>query len=36
MLVPLIEIAPDAQIPGRGSAAALAAALAPQKIARIG
>ena len=35
-LVPLIEIAPDAQIPGRGSAAALAAALAPQKIARIG
>ncbi|TMG73797.1 MAG: 2-amino-4-hydroxy-6-hydroxymethyldihydropteridine diphosphokinase [Betaproteobacteria bacterium] len=36
VLVPLIEIAPDAQIPGRGSAAALAAALAPQKIARIG
>ena len=36
VLVPLIEIAPDAQIPGRGSAAALAAAFAPQKIARVG
>ena len=36
VLLPLIEIAPDARIPGRGSAAALAAALAPQEIERLG
>jgi 2-amino-4-hydroxy-6-hydroxymethyldihydropteridine diphosphokinase len=36
VLLPLIEVAPGAEIPGRGSAAALAAALAPQKIERIG
>lgn len=36
VLLPLIEIAPGAQIPGRGGAAALAAALTPQKIERIG
>jgi 2-amino-4-hydroxy-6-hydroxymethyldihydropteridine diphosphokinase len=36
VLLPLIEGAPGAEIPGRGSAAALAAALAPQKIERIG
>ena len=35
VLVPLIEIAPGARIPGRGSAAALAAALAPQEIERL-
>lgn len=35
VLLPLIEIAPGAEIPGRGSAAALAAALASQKIERI-
>ena len=36
VLLPLIEIAPAARIPGRGSAAALAAALAPQEIERLG
>jgi 2-amino-4-hydroxy-6-hydroxymethyldihydropteridine diphosphokinase len=36
VLLPLIEIAPGAEIPGRGGAAALAAALTPQKIERIG
>jgi 2-amino-4-hydroxy-6-hydroxymethyldihydropteridine diphosphokinase len=35
VLLPLIEIAPGARIPGRGSAAALAAALAPQEIERL-
>jgi 2-amino-4-hydroxy-6-hydroxymethyldihydropteridine diphosphokinase len=35
VMVPLAEIAPDAVVPGRGSAAALAAALAAGGLARI-
>jgi 2-amino-4-hydroxy-6-hydroxymethyldihydropteridine diphosphokinase len=36
VLLPLLEIAPAMQIPGHGSAAACAAALADQKVKRIG
>ena len=36
VLLPLLEIAPDVHIPGRGGAAALAAALTAQTIERIG
>ena len=36
VLLPLIEIAPGVRVPGRGSAVALAAALAPQEIERLG
>jgi len=36
VLLPLLELAPDAHIPGRGSAAACAAALPGQKVERLG